>query len=52
MHVTNVLAVSATLLAVAYANEPLAFTAWPKDIQAGKPVTLTWEGGAPDQVKA
>lgn len=50
MHFTNVLAVSASLLAVAYANDPLAFTAWPKDIQAGKPVTLRWAGGAPDQV--
>ncbi|KAJ5157801.1 uncharacterized protein N7482_008901 [Penicillium canariense] len=49
MHFTSVLAVSATLFAVAYANDPLAFTAWPKDIQAGKPVTLTWAGGAPDQ---
>ncbi|GLI76075.1 hypothetical protein PoHVEF18_004344 [Penicillium ochrochloron] len=49
MHFTSVLAVSASLFAVAYANDPLAFTAWPKDIQAGKPVTLTWAGGAPDQ---
>ncbi|CEJ57764.1 hypothetical protein PMG11_06445 [Penicillium brasilianum] len=49
MHFTGVLAVSASLFAVAFANDPLAFTAWPKDIQAGKPVTLTWAGGVPDQ---
>lgn len=52
MHFTGVLAVSASLFAIAYANAPLAFTAWPKDIQAGKPVTLTWTGGATDQVPA
>ena len=50
MRFTSFLAASASLFAVVYANAPLAFTAWPSDIQAGKPVTLTWEGGAPDQV--
>ncbi|EPS31511.1 hypothetical protein PDE_06466 [Penicillium oxalicum 114-2] len=49
MRFTSFLAASASLFAVVYANAPLAFTAWPSDIQAGKPVTLTWEGGAPDQ---
>lgn len=50
MHVTSILAVSASLLAMGYAVEPLAFTNWPKDIQAGKPVTLTWAGATTNEV--
>lgn len=50
MRFTSVLAVSASLLAVGYAAEPLAFNSWPSDIQAGKPVTLTWSGADPHQV--
>ncbi|KAJ5117256.1 hypothetical protein N7448_004194 [Penicillium atrosanguineum] len=49
MHFNSVLAVSATLFALGLAADPLAFTSWPKDVQAGKPVTLTWAGAAPDQ---
>lgn len=51
MHFTSVLAVSASLLALGYAAEPLAFTSFPKDIQAGKPVTLTWAGAATNEVQ-
>lgn len=51
MHLSTVLAVSASLFAVGYAADPsLAFTSWPKDIQAGKPVTLTWAGADPNEV--
>ncbi|KAJ5698635.1 hypothetical protein N7462_000640 [Penicillium macrosclerotiorum] len=49
MHLTSLLAASASLIALSYAADPLAFTAWPKDLQAGKPVTLTWAGAVPDQ---
>ncbi|KAJ5183755.1 hypothetical protein N7492_001371 [Penicillium capsulatum] len=49
MRFTSVLAVSASLLAVGYAADPLAFNSWPKDIQAGKPVTLTWSGADPHE---
>jgi type IV pilus biogenesis protein CpaD/CtpE len=51
MHFNSVLAVSATLFALGLATDPLAFTSWPKDVRAGKPVTLTWEGAVPDQVQ-
>lgn len=51
MHFASVLAVSVSLLAVGYAAEPLAFTSFPDDIQAGKPVTLTWEGAADNEVQ-
>lgn len=50
MHFTNVLAVSATLLALGFAAEPLAFNSWPSEVQAGKPVTLTWSGANPHKV--
>lgn len=50
MHLTSVLAVSASLLAVGYAADPLSFTNFPKDIQAGKPVTLTWAGATTNEV--
>ncbi|KAJ5232971.1 hypothetical protein N7468_005927 [Penicillium chermesinum] len=49
MRFTAVLATSASLITLGYATDPLAFTSWPADIAAGKPVTLTWAGGAPDQ---
>ncbi|KAJ6134530.1 hypothetical protein N7523_000852 [Penicillium sp. IBT 18751x] len=49
MHFTSVLGVSATLFALGLAADPLAFTSWPKDVRAGKPVTLTWAGAVPDQ---
>lgn len=45
MHFTTILAVSASLLTLGYAADPLSFTSWPADIAAGKPVTLTWAGG-------
>lgn len=51
MHFTSVLAVSASLLALGYAAEPLAFTNWPKNIQAGKPITLAWTGAATNEVR-
>lgn len=51
MHFNSVLAVSATLFALGLAADPLAFTSWPKDVQAGKPVTLTWAGAVTDQVQ-
>ncbi|KAJ5802068.1 uncharacterized protein N7503_004518 [Penicillium pulvis] len=44
MHFTTILAVSASLLTLGYAADPLSFTSWPADIAAGKPVTLTWTG--------
>ncbi|KAJ5591886.1 uncharacterized protein N7459_002255 [Penicillium hispanicum] len=49
MRFTSVLALSASLLTLGYAADPLAFTSWPTDIQAGKPVTLTWTGAASNQ---
>ncbi|KAJ6006736.1 hypothetical protein N7451_004680 [Penicillium sp. IBT 35674x] len=45
MHFNTILAVSASLLTLGYAADPLSFTSWPADIAAGKPVTLTWTGG-------
>lgn len=50
MRFTAVLAASASLITLGYAADPLAFTSWPADVSAGKPVTLTWAGGVPDQV--
>ncbi|KAJ5660418.1 hypothetical protein N7507_006869 [Penicillium longicatenatum] len=44
MHFTTILAVSASLVTLGYAADPLSFTSWPADIAAGKPVTLTWAG--------
>lgn len=49
MHFSSVLAVSACF-AMGYATDPLAFTSWPKDVAAGKPVTLRWAGAVSDQV--
>ncbi|KAJ5085295.1 hypothetical protein N7532_010066 [Penicillium argentinense] len=49
MHFSNVLAVSASLIALGYAADPLAFTSWPKEVAAGKPVTLTWAGATANQ---
>ncbi|KAJ6103409.1 hypothetical protein N7486_005836 [Penicillium sp. IBT 16267x] len=45
MHFATILAVSASLITLGYAADPLSFTSWPADIAAGKPVTLTWTGG-------
>lgn len=50
MHFTSVLAVAASLLTLGLAADPLAFTSWPQDIAAGKPLTLTWAGAVPNQV--
>lgn len=50
MRFTAILAASASLVTLCYAVDPLAFTSWPADISAGKPVTLTWAGGVTDQV--
>ncbi|KAJ5719918.1 hypothetical protein N7493_006796 [Penicillium malachiteum] len=49
MHLTSVLAVAASLLSLGLAADPLAFTSWPQDISAGKPLTLTWTGAVSDQ---
>lgn len=49
MHFSRVLAVSASFITLGLAADPLAFTSWPKDVAAGKPVTLTWAGAVPDQ---
>jgi hypothetical protein len=47
----SVIAAMATIITLGFAD-PLSFTAWPTEpLQAGKPVTLRWAGGAhPDQV--
>ncbi|KAK5788398.1 hypothetical protein VI817_009356 [Penicillium citrinum] len=44
-----VLAISASFMTLGLAADPLAFTSWPQDVAAGKPVTLTWAGAVPDQ---
>ncbi|KAJ5097729.1 hypothetical protein N7456_008450 [Penicillium angulare] len=49
MHFSTVLAASASLLTLALAADPLSFTSWPQDVQAGKPLTLTWAGAVADQ---
>ncbi|KAJ5404217.1 hypothetical protein N7509_004088 [Penicillium cosmopolitanum] len=49
MHFSRVLAVSASFIALGLAADPLAFTSWPQDVAAGKPVTLTWAGAVPGQ---
>ncbi|KAJ5708496.1 hypothetical protein N7488_008297 [Penicillium malachiteum] len=49
MLLTSVLAVAASLLSLGLAADPLAFTSWPQDIAAGKPLTLTWTGAVSDQ---
>ncbi|KAJ5763030.1 hypothetical protein N7533_001711 [Penicillium manginii] len=49
MHFSRVLAVSASLITLGLAADPLAFTSWPQDVAAGKPVTLTWAGAVPGQ---
>lgn len=50
MHFSRVLAVSASFIALGLAADPLAFTSWPEDVSAGKPVTLTWAGADPGKV--
>ncbi|KAJ5222866.1 uncharacterized protein N7469_009106 [Penicillium citrinum] len=49
MHFSKVLALSASFMTLGLAADPLAFTSWPQDVAAGKPVTLTWAGAVPDQ---
>ncbi|KAJ9482430.1 hypothetical protein VN97_g10997 [Penicillium thymicola] len=45
----SVIAVTASLMSVGLAADPLSFTSWPKDpLEAGKPVTLTWTGADPN----
>lgn len=51
MHFSRVIAVSASFIALGLAADPLAFTSWPQDVSAGKPVTLTWAGAVPGQVE-
>lgn len=53
MHFSNsVIAVTASLVSLGLAADPLSFTSWPKDpLQPGKPITLTWIGADPDLVK-
>ncbi|OQE26520.1 hypothetical protein PENSTE_c005G00033 [Penicillium steckii] len=49
MYFSKVLAVSASFITLGLAADPLAFTSWPQEVAAGKPVTLTWAGAVPDQ---
>ncbi|KAJ5625513.1 hypothetical protein N7510_001822 [Penicillium lagena] len=50
---TSVIAISASLFSVGLAaNTALSFTSFPTDIEAGKPVTLTWTGGNPGEGNA
>lgn len=47
----SVLAVTASLVSLGLAADPLSFTSWPKEpLEPGKPVTLTWTGATPDEV--
>lgn len=47
----SVIAVTASLVSVGLAADPLSFTSWPKEpLEAGKPVTLTWTGATADVV--
>lgn len=47
----SLIAVTASLVSLGLAADPLSFTSWPKDpLEAGKPVTLTWTGADPEQV--
>ncbi|KAJ6159706.1 hypothetical protein N7497_004243 [Penicillium chrysogenum] len=46
----SVLAVTASLVSLGLAADPLSFTSWPKEpLEPGKPVTLTWTGPTPDE---
>ncbi|KAJ5237963.1 hypothetical protein N7489_008054 [Penicillium chrysogenum] len=46
----SVLAVTASLVSLGLAADPLSFTSWPKEpLEPGKPVTLTWTGATPDE---
>jgi hypothetical protein len=49
----SVIVALATFVTLGLAD-PLSFTAWPTEpLEAGKPVTLRWAGGAhPDQVRS
>ncbi|KAJ5971341.1 Cell wall beta-glucan synthesis [Penicillium vulpinum] len=50
MYFSKSIALTASFVTLALAGDPLAFTSWPKEpLEAGKPVTLTWIGAAPDQ---
>jgi hypothetical protein len=50
---TGVIAISASLFSVSLAaSSALSFTSFPTEIQAGKPVTLTWTGGNPGEVQS
>ena len=43
----------ASLMTLGLAADPLSFTSWPKEpLEPGKPVTLTWTGADPDQVRS
>ncbi|KAF4768884.1 hypothetical protein N7455_008815 [Penicillium solitum] len=45
----SLIAVTASLVSLGLAADPLSFTSWPKDpLEPGKPVTLTWTGADPD----
>lgn len=47
----SLIVVTASLVSLGLAADPLSFTSWPKEpLEAGKPVTLTWTGADPDQV--
>ncbi|KAJ6186473.1 hypothetical protein N7519_007774 [Penicillium mononematosum] len=46
----SVVAVTASLVSLGLAADPLSFTSWPKEpLEPGKPVTLTWTGATPDE---
>ncbi|OQE13340.1 hypothetical protein PENFLA_c050G08183 [Penicillium flavigenum] len=51
MHFSKrVVAVTASLVSLGLAADPLSFTSWPKEpLEPGKPVTLTWTGATPDE---
>ncbi|CAG8126110.1 unnamed protein product [Penicillium nalgiovense] len=46
----SVVAITASLVSLCLAADPLSFTSWPKEpLEPGKPVTLTWTGATPDE---
>lgn len=50
---SGVIAVMASLMTLGLAADPLSFTSWPKEpLEAGKPITLTWTGADPNQVRS
>ncbi|OAX83073.1 hypothetical protein ACJ72_02577 [Emergomyces africanus] len=48
MHMFRSLLAGALLVAAAVA-EDISFTSFPEDVQAGKPLSITWRGGSEDE---